>query len=459
MTIFPAQNENANPSILVKRFYKGEVPRELIELRRKVYCEETNFLAEKDLVSENDKNGAHICIYDSANSNLIAAAHVVEAELSDFSVHSGVSKSEIMTSVYGSRHLVAKEYRGQGLFSLLLYMTMREGRLRRRTSLLAYQNEGDIAVNRIISMKPIPGIPPRIVEGNNGHQYSVLPCGQDISYGMHLAWKNMPENVKSYATENLLADEVERTVGSRLETFYDNKWFIGVANGTLTKNQYVEMLGDWHNFVRWTTRLLAKVVGITDDKDLRSSFISHMNGEIDHEVLIEGDLAALGADVDYAKNHMAPGGPIQLFMGLQESLAAFRQDPVLFLAVPYSIEGISANITAQTVKDLSACIASWGYERPRKCCTFLSSHIHTDGGDDGHWQHSLKMIKQFLKTETELQKFLVVSHLVFDTIGASFENAVSKLDFQTLRPEGNRPNIMNSHQRSNVSSRESQLSV
>lgn len=417
----------------IKLFY-SRIPDEFIQLRRDVYRDETGFLSEEDLISSNDYKGVHIGIYNETSGNLIAASHLLKAEESDFSCHSGVSIDDLNSSIYGSRHIIAKDYRGYGLFSLLLYLTMREGRLLGRTTLLAYQNDGDVAVNKVIHMKALKHVGRRPVHGSNGKCYHVIPCGQDINYGMYLAWQKMSGNIREFVASNLLAEEVELTVGARLETFYDNPWFKAVANKTLTKNQYIEMLGDWHNFVRWTTRLLARVVGVTENKELRANYISHLNGEIDHETMIENDVKVLGGDVEYTKFFMAPGKPIQLFMGLQESLASFRQDPVLFLAVPYSIEGISANISADVVRNLTDCIKSWGIEHPRRACSFLSSHVHTDGGDDGHWVHSLRMIRKFLRTEPELQRFLTISHLVFDTIWDSFGHAVSKRDFQELRP-------------------------
>ena len=419
--------------MIVKRIH-GLIPAGVIELRRAVYRDETGFLSEENLLSENDNQGVHICLIDTKTGLIMGAAHVLKAEESDFSKYADVPKSSLNSYVYGSRHLIHPDFRRKGLFTLLLYLTMREGRMLGRTSLIAYQNLGDVAVNRVIQMKKMTHLENRKVQGCDGLEYEVVPCGQDISYGMYLAWEKMTPELKNFAAEHLFAEEVEMTVASRLDTFYDNPWFNAVAARSLTKNQYIEMLGDWHNFVRWTTRLLARVVGITDNKELRSSYISHLNGEIDHEIMIESDVKHLGGDVTYIKQFMAPGKPIQLFMGLQESLASFRQDPVLFLAVPYSIEGISANISAEIIRNLVECIKSWGVENPRRACSFLSSHVHTDGGDDGHWEHSLHMIKKFLRSEPELQKFLVISHLVFDTIGASFSHAVSKMDYQELRP-------------------------
>lgn len=418
----------------VRYFYNGKYPAELIDLRREVYGNEMHFLDDENMVSENDRHGIHIAIYEKETQRIAASAHVVDAENSDFSKHSGVAREDLTKSIYGSRFLVSRDFRNCGLFSLLLYLGMREGRMRGRVSLIAYQNEGDSAVNKVIDMQPMTHVAKRLVAGRGSHQYQVIPCGQDIAYGMIRAWQKMPLDLQEFVAKDILADEVERYVAGRLETFYDNAWFNGVANRTLTRNQYVEMLGDWHQFVRWTTRLLAKVVGITDDKELRSNYIAHLNGEIDHEVMIESDLKYLGGDVDYVKKSMAPGKPIQLFMALQESIASFRQDPILFLAVPYSIEGISANIKPEILSNLSECVKSWGYEKPRKACTFIGSHVNTDGGDDGHWQASLKMIRKYLKTESDLQKFLVVSALVFDTVGASFENAISKVDYQNFKP-------------------------
>ena len=159
-----------------------------------------------------------------------------------------------------------------------------------------------------------------------------------------------------------------------------------------------------HPLIRETTRLLGLAVGISHNQELRNHYISHLKGEIDHEKMLEKDVSQLGYDVQYLKNSFVPNSDIYNFMNIQRSLLAFDRDPELFLVVPLVAEGLSANLSSEFISDLKDCIASWGVENPKSAMTFLKSHIHTDGGIDGHWVAVKNQLKLCLTSENRLKQ-------------------------------------------------------
>lgn len=398
------------------------VPKDIFELRREVYGLETGFLDDNALISDNDAKGTHIALYydEGAGDELIAATHLVDAEICDFAAYSGLPQETLSRGFYSSRSIVRKRYRKLSLFPLLLYLAGREYRMRGRDLMFAYMNPGDTPGRRILRYSLIETLPPRTVHGRGGATYEVVAAWQDLAYCLHRSYETMSSDLKAYlAQSGLLADEIEQTVRGRIQNFYKGPWFDCLYAGTLTREQYIATLANMHQFVRWTTRILGKLVGQTSDRGLRGHYVAHLDGEVDHDVMLEQDLEALGADVDYVVNHMVPIAPIQEFMAAQESLAAFRQDPVLFLAIPFSIEGLSGHAPKGFGPALARNIAGWGLD-PRQVTSFLTSHVHTDGGEDGHWEMSRKMIRAHVKSETDVQRFLTVVQGVMNALDRAY---------------------------------------
>src|SRR5262249_33063446 len=152
--------------------------------------------------------------------------------------------------------------------------------------------------------QPLRRVPPLRFTGCHGHDYELQAMQADASYGMHLCWQHLRGTLRQLVTDRLLADEVIRTVQRHTSLFFENPWFQAVTAGTLTRGQYIKFLANNHQFVRWTTRILARVAGFAENADLRNHYLRHLRGEIDHELIIERDLAYLGADVDYIREHM-----------------------------------------------------------------------------------------------------------------------------------------------------------
>lgn len=190
-----------------------------------------------------------------------------------------------------------------------------------------------------------------------------------------------------------------------------------------------------HIYVRWTTRLLGTVIGITRDSGLRTHYIHHLGGEVDHEMMIENDIAHLGFDVDYVKHDMSPSENIRAFMALQESLCSgLRRDPCLFLAVPFAIEALTAFLTQDFINQLSRNIASWGVGNPARAMTFLTSHIRSDGGTDGHWDAARQILHRHINGEKELREFLSIVRLVQDSLHGAFSSYARETDIFAASP-------------------------
>src|SRR5690606_17039296 len=139
----------------------------------------------------------------------------------------------------------------------------------------------------------------------------------------------------------------------------------------LTREQYVYGLSNIYQFVRQTTRLCARAVAYSTTTELRTHYIQHLNGEVNHELIIERDLTHLQEDVAYVRDFMAPNGPTQEFMAIQESLIGYHHDPVLMMASPLAAEGVSAHLDEAFVVALKDCIGSWGVERPERAAKFF----------------------------------------------------------------------------------------
>ena len=213
-------------------------------------------------------------------------------------------------------------------------------------------------------------------------------------------------------------------------------YFKAAHDGTLSREQYIYSLSNLHQFVRWTTRLLGRAVSLSDDPELRSHFLNHLSGEVNHEVILETDLAALGpdVDVDYVVHSMVPNLATQELMVVQESLIGFHEDPVLFMAAPFAA-GFAANVTTEFIKGLTVCMERWGVPNPKKALVFFASHVHFDGGDDGHWALTRDILATHLDTDMRLQQFLNAVRLAMNGFIHCYASYVDTLGIWTAEPK------------------------
>jgi pyrroloquinoline quinone (PQQ) biosynthesis protein C len=220
-------------------------------------------------------------------------------------------------------------------------------------------------------------------------------------------------------SKQLFADEVAESIQRWVATAPTWTFFGALREHRLAREQYVYVISNLYQFVRHTTRLIGRAISNCADPELRRHWIKHLNGEVNHEVIIERDLAHLGEDVAFVMKHMAPSAAAQEFMAVQESVVAYHNDPVLFMASPLAAEAFTAFLDQRFIDDLHACVAKWGVETPKQATQFLTSHVNTDGGEDGHWRMSIDALPRLLRDETHLNLLL--------TTNASSRRAVERI--------------------------------
>ncbi|MDD9970116.1 MAG: hypothetical protein OXR73_28000 [Myxococcales bacterium] len=200
--------------------------------------------------------------------------------------------------------------------------------------------------------------------------------------------------------------EVREMVESWLRTYPRWAFFEAVHAGALARAQYVYALSNLHQYVRYTTRLVARAVAHAHDLGVRNTFLDFLKQEINHELWLESDLAYLGEDVGFVTGQMVPCVATQEFMAIQESMSAFYQDPILLLASPLAAEGLGAHLDQRFVSSLLGCVSRWGFSEPERACRCYIEHIDTDGGQDGHWEAKLQFLASHVRDEQRLQRFL-----------------------------------------------------
>ncbi len=248
-----------------------------------------------------------------------------------------------------------------------------------------------------------------------------------LATALHRAFEKATEEERA-TMRSTFTSQVERFLASYVDRFYRGTWAQAVVSRRLTVEQYVYTLENMHQYVRFTTRLLGRAVACSPTTSLRAHFARHLSGEVNHEILIERDLERLGQSVDYLRDLRYANAATRSFMVVQQSMVAFEQDPILFVACPLAAEGISAHMDAKFLESLRACIAAGTSEATaKKATSFFSSHIETDGGDDGHWAATLKLLEAHVPDERKLGELLSILELAATAFTASFDANVDEL--------------------------------
>ena len=431
--------EYSNDQIRIRYVSGSDLPQEIIDLRRSTFVDEKGFLDHAHLTSDNDRSGTHILVYDVPSGKLMGCTHIVCAEQSDFSFYTDIPPEKLRSAVMSSRSCVNSEFRNKGIFSLLIYLAGRWGRMRGRKRFVGFIEQGNPPIKKMVRCPEIPNVPLRTVAGANGEEYKVVSTSIPIEYVTYRSFQTMSKSLREFASQMLMPAELMFKVENGIDDFYNTKWYLKVMDGTLTKDQYIAALANIHLYVKWTTRLLATVVGQTEERELRSDLLHHLEGEVDHELMLERDLEALDWDVDYVRDAMSPNPEIIKFMSMQQSLASFERDPVMFLVAPLVAEGLSANMVPEFIQSLERCIRSWGIAKPKNAMSFLHSHIYTDGGDKGHWQAVQKTISKRISSESRFQHALNLTEAMFVSMCSAYNDFVDDADldgFDSARSEG-----------------------
>jgi hypothetical protein len=286
----------------------------------------------------------------------------------------------------------------ESLLPTLLYCAGRRARIEGVGTLVTGVSDLEGAAARLLGLSRL---------GRQGPEGLVL-AAQRMDLWMHRSYAASVAAGHAPAPE-LLADEVAQSIRAWVSRAPEWTFFEALRARKLARQQYVYTMSNLYQFVRHTTRLIGRAISHSADTDLRRHWIGHLNGEINHEVIIEKDLAHLGEDVTFVVQHMPPSSRTQEFMAIQESMIAYYQDPVLFMASPLAAEAITAHLNPAFVEDLNACVASWGVADPQRATRFLTSHMSTDGGDDGHFLMSLETLPRWIHDESRLALFLTTN--------------------------------------------------
>ena len=251
--------------------------------------------------------------------------------------------------------------------------------------------------------------------------------GQTLDLALHRLWAALDPAAREVARARLLPEAVA-TLRRRAREFAGNAWCRAAFEGRLGRAQYIAALANTHQYVRYTPRLLARAIAMSEDEALRDHFYRHLRGEQKHDHLLEADLRYLGADVDFIVRAMAPSPATLAFMAAQESMVAFHQDPARFLAAPFVAEGIVAYVDPDLFVALAASIRRWGYAEPAKAPRFLAAHVDFDGGEDGHIVRTAAALTPLLRDDPGQQRFLAVLHLAADAFTRSYDGFAADFD-------------------------------
>lgn len=248
--------------------------------------------------------------------------------------------------------------------------------------------------------------------------------GAVLEEALHRVYGAMPEADRLAARATFPA-QIEARLARHVAAFYAGPWATAVKTRSLSLLQYAITLENMHQYVRFTTRLLGRAVACSTTTPLRAHFARHLSGEVNHEILIERDLERLGRATGYLRDERYANAETRAFMVLEQSLVSFEQDPVLFAACPLAAEGITAHMDRAFLADLRACVARELPAAAEKATVFFASHIETDGGDDGHWAATMKLLHENLADERRLGEMLTVLELAARSFTLAFDANVA----------------------------------
>lgn len=318
------------------------------------------------------------------------------------------------------------------LLPMLCYFALRQARIWECQNVMALVQDHHSTAQEFaefLRLEPISYLSPLQINQKTERVYA-----QRLKYAIHHAYEGCDQPQRDFI-QTYFISEILTLFEGWLKNFFQESWFSSVKSHTMAYEQYVCSLYNLHQFVKHTTRLAARCVALCEDRELRNHYIHHLRGEINHEIIIESDLKALNADVEFLLNTHVPHPATAEFMTLQESVIGFKQDPILMLACPFVAEGMTANISTIFVDDLYATIKKWGVENPATVSRFLTSHMKTDGGEDGHWLRVIMMIDKFIKTENHHQQFLNILHLAMNSYAHGLNANVDDLELWRMDPQ------------------------
>ncbi|MBN1208472.1 MAG: hypothetical protein JXB05_26665 [Myxococcaceae bacterium] len=374
--------------------------------------------------------GNDVALVDRASGQCVAFATVLHAEGSDFQQRTRLASGVLEQAVWLTRVYVAPTAPA-GTQAVLLYAALRQARGWGRSTAAFLMADDETPLARRYGITPLQAVPRMDLAGTGAFRAKAQRLDLMLYHASEEASK-----AGQPLEPTFLVGEILDTINQLfLDKVGQGRFFQAVDAGTLTREQYVFTLTQLHMFVRWTTRLLGRCVAASNETELRSHFIHHLTGEINHEIIIERDLEHMGEDTTYVKEVAQPNLPTREFMCTQESAVAFYNDPVLMLAAPLAAEGVSGHLGQLFVDKMNALVASWGVKEPARATRFLSSHIEFDGGDDGHWQGNLTLLSKYLRTEVQLRRFLALLRVCVEATLRQWDSYVGDVELWSARPQ------------------------
>lgn len=372
--------------------------------------------------------GRRVLLFDG--ETCVAMGTVRPSEESRFMLDSGLTPEDLTESASLEDVLVEPSCE-EVIRPILMYMLLRRVRIWQRHTVVAYLEDGrQEGESDLFGWQKLEHLPD---SSQSEGSAPLRPVAQRLDLAIHRSYEACSAHGRETIRKHFLPEAIE-TLEIHIERLFSNEFFQSVYDASLTKEQYIYSMSNLHQFVRYTTRLIGRAVGLSNDEELRNHWLSHLEGEINHEKIIEKDLLNLGADVNYVVHSMLPNVHNQEFMVLQESVIAFHQDPVLFMAAPFSAEGWTARLDQRFMNGLEKAARSWGIEQPRHVTSFLASHIHFDGGEDGHWKATCSILDNYLTDDLILQKFLNLVHLSMNAFERSYASYVTEQRLWSAKP-------------------------
>jgi hypothetical protein len=375
--------------------------------------------------------GQDVAVVDRASGRTLAFASVLAAEGSDFQKRTRLADGALSRAAYFTRVHVAPDAPA-GTQAVLMYAALRAARAWGRDVAAFLMADDDTPTSRRYGLIHLANVARVDVPGKGAFRAK----SQRLDLLLHQTSEEAAQAGQPLAPSFLVYEILDTLQHQLFTPVTQARFFTSVDAGTLTREQYVYALTQLHLFVRFTTRLLGRCVGYSPTTELRTHFISHLTGEVNHEIIIERDLEHLGENPAYVKEVAQPNLPSREFMASQESAIGFYQDPLLLLVAPLAAEGVTGHLAPGFMEKLNACVASWGVKDPQKATRFLSSHIEYDGGEDGHWQGNLDLLSKHLHNETLLRRFLTLLRVAAEGTLRQWDSYVGDVELWTARPQG-----------------------
>lgn len=368
--------------------------------------------------SEHDSSGQKVVITEDSVARAVVC--IAPATESRFAKHAGLNHKALSRSLAIGAVWMSPDATVADHLAPALYRALQQGRIWGLNTVVSHIADLEGSLARTLRLAKLPAAS----EVRDGITYTA--SAQMLDVAIHEAALTCSATAWS-SIHPFLAQEAVDSVRHWVKGFYEGSWSRAIFDRTMTREQYVQSLSNMHHYVRQTTQHLGRAVASADNRELRRHFIEHLNGEINHEVMIENDLRHLGVDPEYVVKHRVPNAATKSFMAIQETTIAFYRDPIMLMACPLVAEGITANMPAEFVTSLRTLVGSWGVKSPERATGFLTSHTHTDGGDDGHWQATVEILHGYLVDEATQRRFLCTLRTAADCIERSFNSNIDEL--------------------------------